>query len=104
MTKQRGVVRKSKESGLRTVGVKLRKANVFATRFDPQVTESDVQNHLHRQLGLDITVEAVDTKYNTYASFHITCMCPEPAVFMSCDLWPDMAFVRWWREPKKTVM
>ena len=103
-TKQRGVVGNAKESGLRTVGVKLRKENVFATRFDPQVTESDVQNHLHRQLGLDITVEAVDTKYNTYASFHITCMCPEPAVFMSCDLWPDMAFVRWWREPKKTVM
>jgi len=104
VTKQRGVVGNAKESGLRTVGVKLRKANVFATRFDPEVTENDVQDHLHRQLGLDITVEAVDTKYNTYASFHITCMCPEPAVFMSCDLWPDMAFVRWWREPKKTVM
>ena len=41
--------------------------------LNPQVTESDVQNHLHRQLGLDTTVEAVDTKYNTYASFHITC-------------------------------
>ena len=40
VTKQRGVVGKAKESRLRTVGVKLRKANVFATRFDPQVTES----------------------------------------------------------------
>ena len=83
------------------MGVKLRNAHFFATRFDPQVTESDAHNHLHRQLGLDITV---DTKYNTYASFYITCMCPEPAVFMSCDLWPDMVFVRWWSEPEKTVM
>ena len=42
VTKQRGVVGKAKETGLRTVGVKLTKANVFATRFDPQVTESAV--------------------------------------------------------------
>ena len=95
---------KAKESGLRTVGVKLRKANVFATRFDPQVTETDMKNHLRGQLGLNIEVEAVNTKYNTDASFYISCMCPEPSVFMFCELWPDMIFVRWWREPKQIVL
>ena len=69
----------TKESGLRTVSVQLRKANVFATRVGPHVTESDIKNNMHRQVGLDVTAEAVDTKYNTYASFHITYMCPEPA-------------------------
>ena len=39
-----------KESGLRTVGVKLRKSNVFATKFYPQITESEERNHLHREL------------------------------------------------------
>ena len=34
VTKQRGVMGKAKESRLRTVGVKLKKANVFATRFN----------------------------------------------------------------------
>ena len=106
VTKQRGVVGNAKESELRTVGVKLRKENVYVTRFDPQVTETDVQNHLHRQHGLDITVEAVDTKYNTYASFHITCMCPEPAVFIIClaiygPAWP---LLDGGENRKKTVM
>ena len=40
----------TKESGLRTVGVKLKKSNVFATQFYPQITESEVRNHLHREL------------------------------------------------------
>ena len=70
----------------KTVGVRLRKANDFVTWFDPQLTESDTKNHLHGQLGLYIEAEAVNSKYNTYASFHITCICPEPSVFMSCGL------------------
>ena len=46
----RDVMGNVKESGLRTVGVKLRKSNVFATQFYPQITESEVRNHLHREL------------------------------------------------------
>ena len=56
--------------------------------------------HLKQCLNLDATVEAVETRFDTYASFHITCECPDPSVFMSDDLWPEEAFVRWWREPK----
>ena len=61
----RDVVGNAKESGLGTVYVKLGKANVFVTRFDPQVTESDIKNDLRRQLGLDFEAEAVKTKYHT---------------------------------------
>ena len=58
---QRGVMRNGKEFGFSIVGVKVKKTNVFTTQFDPQITESDVKNNLHRQLGLDITGAAVDT-------------------------------------------
>ena len=71
-TKCEGVVGNAKDSGLRTVGVKLRKVNVSATRFDPQVTESDIEQHLIGHFGWDVKVEAINTKYNTFTSFHIT--------------------------------
>ena len=59
VSKQRCVVGNAKETWLSTVDVKLTK--------DPQVTKSDIKNHLHGQLGLDIEVETINTKYNIYA-------------------------------------
>ena len=46
-------------------------------------------------------MEAVKTRFDTYSSFHITSVCEDPSVFMKDDLWPERAFVRWWREAKK---
>lgn len=83
---------------------RIRFANVFATRFDPDVSVSSIKDYLKNNLPADtqdLTVEAVTTKYNTYASFHITAKCPDPSVFMNVDLWPEDIFVRWWREHKQ---
>ena len=98
---QKGVIGKAQNSGLRTVQktFRQRQANVFATRFDPAVSSEQVKAYLKKCLNLDATVEAVETRFDTYASFHITCECPDPSVFMSDDLWPEEAVVRWWREP-----
>lgn len=90
---------------IRAIRNRLRFANVFATRFDPSVKPDRVKNYLEKNLeGLkDLTVEAVKTKYNTYASFHITAKCTDPSVFMDETIWPEDVFVRWWRthrEPK----
>ena len=99
---QKGVIGKAQNSGLRTVQktFRQRRANVLATRFDPAVSSEQVKAYLKKCLNLDATVEAVETRFDTYASFHITCECPDPSVFMADDLWPEEAFVRWWREPK----
>ena len=49
---------------------------------------------------LDIKVEQVQTKYDTYTSFHVTCVCKEPdaKIFLGPDLWPRDILYRQWKE------
>ena len=83
---------------------KLRFANVFATRFEPDVTTDSIEEYLKKHLTelRELKVEKVKTKFNTYASFHITAKCQDPAVFMNGDIWPKDIFVRWWKDHKET--
>ena len=74
----------------------LRWANVFASRLDPDLTVVDLKSYLDSSLNLDVVVEQVKST-TTYSSFHITCNCPLPKVFLSAMLWPEGAYVRWWR-------
>ena len=78
-----------------------RLANVFASRFDPQVTEDQLKNYLEKQTSLTVEVEKVQTKFDTYSSFHIKCRCENPQIFMDENIWPEEAYVRWWRESKQ---
>ena len=96
------VIGKAKNSGLKTLNIASRQriANVFVTRFDPSVTEEDIKEYLTKTLNLDVQVEKVQTRFNTYASFHIVCQCAQPEIFMSSDLWPENTLVRWWRQPR----
>ena len=82
---------------------RIRSANLFATRFDPSVSAEQLGNYLSEKLKLNVNVSAVTTKHSTYASFHITCQCPDPSVFLSEDLWPENIFVHWWREQKTQI-
>ena len=52
---------------------------------------------------LDINVEQVQIKYDTYASFHVTCVCKEAdaKLFLGPDLWPSGILYRPWRENRK---
>lgn len=106
-TKSRGVVgaaTNNDSEGImpKTIQRRMRFANVFATRFDADVTEDQVLRYLKKRLpDIDLNVQAVSTKYKTYTSYHITSYCPDPSVFMDCNLWPKNAFVRWWRENRK---
>ena len=61
-------------SGLRSVKRK-RLASVFATRFEPQVTCDDILVYLNSRLSvkLPVKVSLLETKHDSYASFHITC-------------------------------
>ena len=98
---RKGITGRAKGSGIKSASVK-RFANIFATRFERHVTATDVRNYLNQRLGrgMTLTVEAVPTKFDGYSSFHITCECPDTAVFMDPSLWPENIFVRWWRNPR----
>ena len=73
---------------------------MFASRFHPSVTQEMLQDYLKKKLQVDLCVESVKTRYDTYASFHITCVCENPSIFLRDDLWPENAYVRWWRESR----
>ena len=79
-----------------------RLANVFASRLDPNLTCSGLQEYLAAMLEIEessITVELI--KRNRWlTSFHVTCRCENPRIFMNPNIWPEDAYVRWWRESK----
>ena len=103
--KTKGVTGSGQGSGLRSVKRK-RLASVFATRFEPQVTCDDIVVYLNSHLSpkLPVKVASLETKHKSYASFHITCECDDPSVFMDPFLWPEDIFVRWWRSPRSPVL
>ena len=84
------------------------KAEVFCTRFLPQVDEEDVKRVLEADLlrvtntQHTVTVTKLQAKYDHYASFKVTCFCENTAVFMKKDIWPPAVLFRWWRKPRNT--
>ena len=105
-------VKKTKKSAIGTsarnnivAATRLLKANVFATRYKPDTTVDHVKDDLkedERLKDLDISVEKVTTKYNNYASFHVTCVCTEEQskLFLEPDIWPPGILFRPWEEKK----
>ena len=71
-------------------------ANVFVARLDPNENEVSIKRHLESTLKLDVTVELCKQS-DSQSSFHLSCLCPDPSVFMSDDLWPEGTYLRWWR-------
>ena len=66
---------------------------MFETRYHPGTTAEEVKDDLKNDTRIkdfDICVESVKNKYNTYASFHVTCVCKEDKakIFFESDLWP----------------
>ena len=82
-----------------TIKAAKRFANVFVARLDPNENEVTIKRHLDSTLKLDVTVELCKQS-DSQSSFHLSCLCPDPSVFMSDDLWPDGTYLRWWRQPK----
>ena len=87
------------------LGIKNRKfsAEVFATRYEPDVIIEDAKNELEQRLYIHtgekhiVNVEKLRTKYDHYSSFKITCICSNTAVFMNSTIWPDNVYFKWWR-------
>ena len=96
---QKSITGSARGSGFNSTRRK-RFASVFATRFEPHVTDSDISVYLTNRLAVKVDVTALATKHDTYASFHVTCECEDPSIFMDPTLWPENIFVRWWRTPR----
>ena len=81
-------------------------ATVFATRYPPRVDIEEVKNDLEINLKTvtgddhNIKIEKVETRYASYASFKITCICPNTAAFMNPNIWPEGVLVKWWKAPR----
>ena len=48
----------------------------------------------------EVKIEKLETRYDSYSSFKITCICPNTAIFMNPDIWPEGVLFRWWRTPR----
>ena len=92
----------------RSLGIKDRKykAEVFATRYKPEVETDEVKNDLeakllkHTGVKHNVEVEKLQSRYNHYSSFKVTCFCKNTAVFMSSNIWPSGTLFKWWRNKR----
>ena len=100
-----GMVGNSTRSGIEAA-TRIVKASVFVSRYPPVTTAEEVKTDLMmdpRMKDLNLEVEQVKTKFDTYASFHVTCVCKEPEakLFLGPDLWPRGILYRQWKEKRK---
>ena len=83
---------------------KRRKANVFASRFAPDISAEALKKYLETKLSLQIKVEKLDCRHpNSYSSFYVSSVCEDPKVFMAEDVWPEGIYVRWFKPSKNSL-
>ena len=76
-------------------------AKMFATHYRsgtvPEDVKRDLETNLQRKTGkvYSVQVEELPTRYNSYCSFRISCLCVNSEIFMDNKLWPDNVSVRW---------
>ena len=58
--------------------------------------KSDLQDKIKITTGTDhlVNVERVISKYDSYSSFKITCMCNDILVLYNPSIWPKGTFVK----------
>ena len=86
-------------------------AYVFATGYSTRTREVDVkldiEENLRRKMGGKITyvqVEKVQTRYDTYRSFRISCRLANSKILMDSALWPENVKVKWYRHNRNNSM
>ncbi|KAJ8050291.1 hypothetical protein HOLleu_03433 [Holothuria leucospilota] len=100
--KKKPMVGKASATGFTSVKRK-RIANVFATRFSPEVDTDELKDYLEEKLSLTVSVERLQSKFsNYYSSFYIKAECDDPTVFMDPEIWPEGIYFRWYR-PNRVV-
>ena len=49
-----------------------------------------------------VDVEKLATRYESYSSFKITCVCSNTAALMNSEIWPERSWIRWWRNDRSS--
>ena len=77
-------------SSLSVVQKRVRMKSLFVSRFSPDVTSSDVEASLKDQLQLaSLACTRLKTKYNSYASFHVSVAEDDFHLINNTGVWPN---------------
>ena len=90
-----------KSKAIKTVRTKI--ANIFATRFSPELDAETLEHYLKDQVKMKVKCRKITSGQNRFASFQVTAECADPKVLLDPLIWPEGAFVRWYYEPRKTA-
>ena len=67
---------------------------IILSRLAPRSTAKQIQLHVKRETGLDVRVEKLQTKFDTYCSFYIPAGHQIRAKLLSADSWPEGTLVK----------
>jgi len=67
---------------------------VFVTRMQPRTTVSNMETYLRRETGLSVSVEKLNTKFNTYSFFYIPCNSHMRTTLLNENVWPHGALIK----------
>ena len=56
-----------------------------------------IREHVEKCTGLKAEVVKLETKHDTYSSFHVKATCENPSVFVDDGLWPEGVRYRWFK-------
>lgn len=100
-TRKQMAAGKARGTGL-NVAQRQRFASVFVTGFTADVEAVEILEHVETCTGLKVEVVKLQTKHDTYSSFHVKATCEDPNVFMNDDLWPEGVRYRWFKPARVT--
>jgi hypothetical protein len=81
-------------SSLPVVSKRVKTKALFVSRFSTEVSAHDVENSLKEQLKLSsIVCTKLKTKFNTYASFHISVTEDDIPLIHNTGVWPDRCLI-----------
>ena len=94
--------RKNICSNIKAVKKVNKPTEIFATRFQPDITESDIKSYITNEFSdaESISIEKLKTKYNTYSSFKISIIGISLKDALNEESWPEDIFVKRFYAPK----
>lgn len=83
--------------------VKPRTKAIFATRFDPTVTDKEISDYIQKEINIGyLKVAQLKTKFDTYASFHIAVAEKDYNDIFNPMFWPEGVLINHYRGPLKS--
>lgn len=93
--KGRVILGSCKDDSSSNISIVQPKTEIFATRFGQDVTTENIRNLItHKTSCSPIGVRKLNTKYDTYSSFVITCNAADKETLLSDSVWPSGALIR----------